>query len=212
MSSTLEARPPQPGQLNGRIPEPDNSGPSDDSTGSSGSSNGVVAGILLILVGGFFLVAPTLGQVWAERGWPLLVIVPGLGLFAIALFGGKQWSWLAVPASIVTTIGLILWVQNAFNLWQTWAYAWALVLPTAVGFGQLVHGSLADLPDLRQQGRRTLAIGAIMFIGFAAFFEGVLNLSSLPATAEVRYLLPLLLIVVGAGVLFRDQYKHHSSN
>jgi hypothetical protein len=168
--------------------------------------------VLLVILGTLFLIAPAFGSDWAGRDWPLLVFLPGLGLFAIAVFGGKEWTKLAVPAAIITTVGLILWCQNAFNLWQTWAYAWALVLPTAIGFGQLVEGTLSDRPQLREQGRHSILVGALMFICFAAFFEGLLNLSGLAPVAGARYVLPVLLILIGVGVVVRDRDRHDASN
>jgi hypothetical protein len=158
-------------------------------------------GIVLIVLGGVFLFAISRGSGWAEAGWPLFVIAPGVALFAVAIFGGKNWSGLAVPASIVTTVGAILWSQNMFDLWQTWAYAWALIFPTAIGFGLWVHGMLSGRSDLEHQGRSLLMVGAVMFVGFAAFFEGLLNLSGMSSTIGARYVLPALLIALGAWLV-----------
>ncbi len=86
------------------------------------------------------------------------------------------------------------------------------MFPTAIGFGQLVEGTLSDRPQLRQQGRHSILVGALMFLCFAAFFEGLLNLSGLAPVAGLRYLLPLLLILVGVGVVVHGQDRQHSSN
>ncbi len=209
MSTSVEAKPPTPEQLNGHVSGAADTPTRGESTGGL-HSGARFLGILLVMLGGLFLVAPAFGTDWAGRGWPLLVIVPGLGLFAIAVFGGKDCHWLAVPASIITTVGAILWCQNAFNLWQTWAYAWALVFPTAIGFGQLLEGTLGERPQLQQQGRHSMLVGALVFICFAAFFEGLLNLSGLAPVAGLRYLLPLLLILIGVGVLVQGRARQHS--
>jgi hypothetical protein len=157
-------------------------------------------GVVLITLGGVFLFAMSVGAAWAQTGWPMFIIVPGLALFAVAVLGGKSWSGLAVPASIVTTVGVILWCQNAFDLWQTWAYAWALI-PTAVGFGLWLHGTLSGRSDLQHQGRTMLTVGAVLFVSFAAFFEGLLNLSGIGTTIGMRYALPALLIGLGAWLV-----------
>src|SRR6185312_11166376 len=96
-------------------------------------------------------------------------------MFAI----GRGSSGLAIPGSIVTTAGLILLIQNTFGIWQTWAYAWALIVPTAIGVGIWLMGTWGG--KLRQQevGRRMAEIGFIIFLAFAAFFELLVNLSGL---------------------------------
>jgi hypothetical protein len=118
------------------------------------------------------------------------------------VLAGQRGRGLAIPASIVTIMGVILLVQNSFNLWQTWAYAWALVFPTSVGIGTWLIGWWADDPARRRSGQRTTEIVLMMSLGFAAFFELVLNLSgfwwqpSLGATAFA-----ILLMLVGAYLL-----------
>jgi hypothetical protein len=175
------------------------------STGAGASNDrtqpgATVLGVVLITLGGVFLFAIYVGAAWAQTGWPMFVIAPGLALFAVAVLGGKSWSSLAVPASIVTTVGVILWFQNAFDLWQTWAYAWALI-PTAVGFGLWLHGATSGRSDLQHQGRTMLIVGASLFVGFAAFFEGLLNLSGIGSSFGVRFAVPALLIALGAWLV-----------
>jgi hypothetical protein len=163
----------------------------------------------LIALGGVFLFAISAGPAWAGTAWPLFVIAPGVALFAVAVLGGKSWSAFAVPASIVTTVGVILWVQNTFNLWETWAYAWALIFPTAVGFGLWLHGTLSGKPELQRQGGGMLLIGVAIFGGFAIFFEGLLNLSGIGANVGAHYVLPALLIAIGAWLAVVRQPLTH---
>lgn len=187
------------------------------STGSNASGESTQAdragatalGVVLIVLGGVFLFAMMLGSTWAQAGWPLFVILPGLGLFAASVLGGKSWSALAVPASIVTVVGIVLWVQNAFNLWQTWAYAWALIFPTAAGVGLWLHGTLIGNPGLQQQGRNMLIIGAVLVVVFGAFFEGLLNLSGMTSSIAIRFALPAVLIGIGVWlVVIRRPLTH----
>jgi hypothetical protein len=59
----------------------------------------IAVGILLIVVGGTFLVGRQVGVRWGDVGWPLFIIVPGVVLFVLALaVGGKGGSGFAVPA------------------------------------------------------------------------------------------------------------------
>jgi hypothetical protein len=105
---------------------------------------------------------------------------------------------------MVTTVGLILLVQNSFNLWQTWAYAWALVFPMSIGIGTWLMGWWAGDPARERAGQRMAEVGLIMFVGVGAFFELALNLSGiwwrqgLGSTAFA-----VVLILVGAYLLLR---------
>jgi hypothetical protein len=48
---------------------------------------------------------------------------------------------MAIPASIVSGIGLILYYQNASGNWASWAYMWALI-PGFVGIGIILAAIL----------------------------------------------------------------------
>lgn len=138
----------------------------------------VAIGALLIIVGVVFLVGQQLAIDWGASGWPLFIIVPGLILFALAVaVGGRSGAAFAVPAGIVTMTGVVLAVQNATDLWATWAYAWALVAPGGVGLGLFAYGILAGQRDLIEAGGRTLLVGLGLFLGFGFFFEAILHLS-----------------------------------
>ena len=39
-------------------------------------------------------------------------------------------------------VGVILLYQNAANHFESWAYAWGLVFPTATGLGRMIYGLL----------------------------------------------------------------------
>ena len=60
-----------------------------------------------------------------------------VGSFAIPPRGGLG---LAIPGAILAMIGFVLWYQASTGLYATWAYAWALVVPTGVGLGMLLYG------------------------------------------------------------------------
>src|SRR5712691_10105169 len=90
--------------------------------------NGAALSVVLIVVGAMYLFAQWFGFDLGHLGWPFLIILPGLALLGAAAFDGRSLASLAVPASMVTTTGLILLVQNTFYLWDTWAYAWSLLI------------------------------------------------------------------------------------
>jgi hypothetical protein len=115
---------------------------------------GAGLGLVLVLLGGLFLLQQLTGfNVW-RWSWPLLVVAAGAALFVGMVLGGKSAAGLAIPASITAMTGLILLVQSTFDAWQTWAYAWALIVPTAAGLGTWLMGWWADQPAARQAGRR----------------------------------------------------------
>jgi hypothetical protein len=163
-------------------------------------SFGVLAvGLGLIALGVLFLVSQFLGfNVWGVL-WPFFIIVPGLLFFVGMVALGKNGAPLAIPGSIITMVGLILFFQAVTGMWQTWAYIWALIFPTAVGVGIAIAGLWGDDPRATRAGGTMALIGLIIFLVFAVFFELLLNLSGFRSGPLGRIFLPVLLI--GAGVV-----------
>ncbi|HEY3334126.1 MAG TPA: hypothetical protein VGK16_02725 [Candidatus Limnocylindrales bacterium] len=160
----------------------------------------LVFGVLLLVIGGILLVTRVADIALGADAWPLWIVVPGLAMliasFAIPPRGGLG---LAIPGAIVTTVGLILWAQQTYDAYGTWAYAWALVAPTAPGVGTLLYGAVRGDGELVRDGLRMTAIGLALFAVFALFFEGVLGLSGTPV-ANLDQVLPYA--VIGLGLLF----------
>jgi hypothetical protein len=157
----------------------------------------VIFGAILIVVGGALLITNVTGFSF-DAAWPLFVIVAGLVLLGASFrVRGEPGLGLAIAGSIVTTVGLILAVQEATDLYATWAYAWALVAPGSVGVGMSLYGTITGQPDLRSNGLRTAGVGLALFIGFALFFEGVIGLSG-DGRPPLEGLLPIGLVVLGA--------------
>ena len=158
----------------------------------------LVFGVLLVAVGGTLLIVRLTDIGIDGDAWPLWIVVPGLALLvasvAVPARGGLG---LAIAGSIVTTVGLILWVQDTYDLYGTWAYAWALVAPTAAGVGTLLYGVVKGDGDLVGNGLRMALVGLALFTGFALFFEGVVGLSGEPI-AGFDDVLPFMVIGIGA--------------
>ena len=158
----------------------------------------ILVGVVLIGLGGLFLVERAFDLDLARFGWPLFVIVPGLILLAAGVAArGAEGTGLAVAGGITTMVGLILAVQNATGLWATWAYAWALVGPGGTGLGLLVHGLVRGDASNTRNGLRSLGAGVALFAAFGLFFEGVIGLSGEPFLIGSD-LLPIVLIAIGA--------------
>ncbi len=130
--------------------------------------------------------------------WPLLILVPGILCLAAGRIGSKRMVGLTVPGSMLAMLGLISLFQNTFDMFQTWAYAWALVLPTSVGIGMYIEGVVRDQPAKRELGMRVAQIGLVIFVLLAAFFELAIDLSGL---AMGRVAFGAGLILIGALLL-----------
>jgi hypothetical protein len=158
--------------------------------------------VVLVGLGLLFLVQQGLGIDIGRFGWPLFVILPGLGMLVAFAFAPRSAAGLAIPGCVVTTIGLILAVQNTFNLWQTWAYAWTLI-PAAVGIGLRLQSEQLGQPRAMQVGMRMFESSLLGFLMFLVLFEFVLDLSHF-ANGVLRSMLgPALLILAGVYLLVR---------
>lgn len=161
----------------------------------------VVGGLLLILLGLFFLayqVMPDrLAWLRVEMGWPMIVVAVGAGLLIFGLLVGAP--GMAVPACIVAGIGLLLYWQNATGNWESWAYAWTLI-PGFVGVGTILAGILGEgrLRDALEGGFWLITISLVMFAIFGSFLGGM-NLFG-------PYW-PALLILLGLIILVRSFFK-----
>ena len=158
-------------------------------------------GLALIAFGVLFLLGAVLRiDIWNAL-WPLFIIIPGLLFFMGMVVIGKPGAPLAVPGSIITMAGMILFVQNLTGLWNTWAYAWALVVPTAVGIGVAIAGMWGDDQRAVRVGTAMAGIGLAALLFLAFFFEVILNLNGLRSGPIGQVVLPALIIAAGVGVL-----------
>jgi hypothetical protein len=165
---------------------------------ASGSNPALVFGVLLVGVGALLLLMRVTDISLGGDAWPLWIVIPGIAcLVASFALPQRQGIGLAVAGAIITTVGLILWVQETFDAYATWAYAWALVAPTAAGVGTFLYGAVKGDGDLVRDGLRSTVVGLALFAGFALFFEGVLGLSGEPVAA-LGDVVPFAVIGLGA--------------
>jgi len=129
--------------------------------------------------------------------WPFFIVGVGT-LFFLGMFtGGKSAAGLAIPGSIFTFVGLMLFLQNLFGHWESWAYGWTVIL-MSVGLGIFIMGRYTEDADQRASGLRLLKIGAILFVIFGGFFEMIFN-----SFAFSRFLFPAALILLGIYLILR---------
>ena len=166
------------------------------------SGTGLAMGVVLVVVGVFYLVVQVAGVDLSVFGWPLFVIIAGLTLLVVGF--ASLGTGAAIPGGILTMVGLVLAYQNSTGNWSSWVYAWALVAPGGVGLGLFLQGLRERNPGLIRQGRSLMFIALLIFmIGFV-FFESILNLGGMQDLPVVRGALPALLIVIGVLLLARS--------
>jgi len=162
---------------------------------SQRNTGSLVGGSLLIIFGALALIGKLFQNLnfW-ETFWPFFIIGFGL-LFFVGMFtGGRSVSGLAIPGTIITTIGLMLFYQNITDHWESWAYGWTVIV-MSVGLGIFIMGIWGQNPSQRASGLGVLRIGLIMFIIFGAFFELIF-------TSGMRFglrsiIFPIALILLG---------------
>lgn len=177
---------------------------------TQGSRRATLAlGALLVVVGGLYLVAQVFDIDVGRFSWPFLIIIPGLLLVGAGLAAeGGAGEALAVLGSITTVTGALLLFQNTFNYYQSWAYAWALVFPTSIGLGRMIHGTIRGNQQAVQGGTRLAAVGIVIFLVGAFFFEMVIGFGGIGLSGSAW---AILLIVLGALFILRSVWPRSSS-
>ena len=150
-------------------------------------------GILLVLIGAALLAIQFVPEikdwVYGQSGWPLIIVAVGAAFLVFGLFAGVP--GMAVPAFIIGGIGGLLWYQNAYHEWESWAYAWTLI-PGFVGLGTIADGLLSRRRGEVGAGLWLLVISFVLFVVFGSFPGG-------PAILGTYW--PVTLIVLGVAIL-----------
>ncbi len=159
----------------------------------------IIGGLILILVGGVFLllqIFPGLaGQFNPALYWPLIIVAVGVFFLLAAVLGAPP---LAVPGAIIAGIGVLLYYQNLSGDWASWSYAWSLI-PGFVGLGLILMGLLdRENREVIRSGLLLVIISLVLFAVFAGFLSGL---------SIVGKLWPLLLIIAGIWILWRNRSR-----
>ncbi len=156
-------------------------------------------GVALVGLGAMFLLAQVFRINLWNFFWPFFIIIPGLLFFVGMVLGGKPAGPLAIPGSIVTMVGLILLYCAITGHWDSWAYAWALIFPTAVGVGLVINGAWSEVDSLVNTGMKWITTGFAIFLFGGLFFE--LLIFSRGGVGKIVW--PLVLIGLGGYLLIR---------
>lgn len=170
------------------------------------SRSQLVLGLILILLGAWFVVERTVPSLADLAGkifeWPFMLMWIGALILVLGLFTGNPGT--AVPAAIVAGIGLIFYINDTYAGGQAaWSYMWTLI-PGFVGVGSIIAGLLGDNPrhNLRN-GFNALIFSAVAFLIFASIFGGLQLLGN--------YGPAILLIALGLWLLGRSLWKSYSN-
>lgn len=146
----------------------------------------LIAGSVLILLGVLSLLGRLFDLVgWGEL-WPLIVIAAGASFFVGMFFGGKSFGALAIPGSIVVTVGGILLVMNITGHWTAWSYAWALII-SAVGAGLFINGLWSEQPELKKRGSETFRGGIALFLTLGIVIEFIFSIIGISNWGNLLY-------------------------
>ena len=160
-------------------------------------------GIILILIGGWFLLNQTMPELRnffePYTQWPVNMLLIGAGILVIGLVTGSP--GLAVPAAIVAGIGGIFYYQETTGNYDSWSYMWALI-PGFIGVGTILQGLLGENTGHNlKRGLNLMVVSAVLFLVFAAFLGGWNILGEFgPA---------VLLILLGLWVLGSGLYRSY---
>jgi len=161
-----------------------------------------IAGMILVGIGGLFLLAQMTGANIFGLAWPLFVLIPGGIFLTIALRAQNEDTvGLIFPGVIVTGTGIILAYQNITGHWESWAYIWALY-PVFVGIAMRYMGHRTQNPEVGRVGQVMMLVGSLVFVALGALFELFIF-----AGGSINFLMPIVpVLMIGAGLflLFRS--------
>ena len=160
------------------------------------NSTMVIGGVIL-LVGLYALFARIFNIRWGADWWPLLFLLPGLGLLGFGFSGRRANAGMAIPGAILATLGGIFLFQVSTGNWESWAYIWAL-FPLAAGLTTMAVGQRNGDDDMTRTGLETARWSAVAFVIGLVFFELII-FGSLGG-----YLIPIVLIAVGGVILWNQ--------
>jgi hypothetical protein len=156
-------------------------------------------GLLLVAVGLFFLLEEVFGLQLSSDAWPFYIIAPGVVLLIAAIsLDGPFGDPLAILGGIVTGTGLLLAYQDSTDTYESWAYAWALIVPASAGVGQLIYGVFKHRVDRVRSGLALTIAGIILYVVFNVGLQAAETIDFVQISSRVW---PLFIIGVGVVLL-----------
>lgn len=137
----------------------------------------MVAGIVLVVLGGLFFALNLIPGIDATKTWPLILVVLGIGFCLPAFIWYKSRESLAglfIPGSILIILGAIFLFNTLTSVWNIWAIAWILII-TSVGLGLFVAAHVGKWDrSVKQVGLWMMLISLSLFALFASMFGNII--------------------------------------
>ncbi len=130
---------------------------------------------LALVAGGVILLAANLLEIsLMDFFWPMFIIGPGLLLIWPAnqetAENRSRLSFLAVPGAMIVATGALLFLMNLVDHYESWAYAWTLVLAAGVaGYGYM--GRFDESGEREDKVYRFIRTMLLVFMFLAVIFE-----------------------------------------
>jgi DNA-binding CsgD family transcriptional regulator len=152
-----------------------------------------IASIALISVGAILLLINLISGGTINVALPLVFLVLGGGFFLLVFRIGEKWSWasyLYIPGMLLSTFGIIFLLNVLTRDWNSWAYAW-LLLVAAAGVGMLLAGrDRAWRPVISLIGWGMAGVGITLFAVFGAITGGLF----------IQIIAPIILVAAGVSL------------
>jgi DNA-binding CsgD family transcriptional regulator len=114
---------------------------------------------------------------------PLVFIMLGVVFFILVLIVAPGWKWaglLFLPGSLLTILGIIFLINVLTNDWNSWSYAW-LLLVAGVGAGLVLTGWYLHLDKVfMMAGAGMVIFGLTFFVVFGMIAGGSVILVMAP--------------------------------
>jgi len=169
----------------------------------------LIFGACLVLLGLFLLFGEIVGSIFHIRighyTWPFAILVPGVLLYALAFtVDDNNSKGVVFAGSIVSGLGVLLFLQNLTGWWASWAYAWAFIFPTSIGVGEIVFGTLRNKKDMVSEGWRLTKIGLIILLFGVLFFELLIGISGIRFFGMRSFCFPAALVILGLALVVQN--------
>jgi hypothetical protein len=180
-----------------------------DSSPSQSNRSALILGGGLLLMGVVLLLGRLLSIPFGDYIWPFIFIIPGALVFLSALVSdSSSGEGLTILGAILTSLGVIFLAQQVTGLWASWAYVWALIAPTSVGFAQMTYGTRKDRDAIVQSGKKLMKLGLLLFVIGFVFFELIIGINGFGINNFGLPVIPVMMVFVGVVILARALIKN----
>lgn len=132
------------------------------------------APVLLVGAGAAILLANLLHIHLIDFLWPGFIIGPGLLMLWPAYQSTPEsrssWSFLAIPGAMAVALGVLLFLMNLVDHFESMAYAWTLILAAgAQGYAYMKR--FEENGQAAEKAYRFIRTMLLAFMGLATIFE-----------------------------------------